>query len=61
MGAGSKTYSTSDNGTPPLSRVLIGQHLIFCWLMSPSSCNLPWKYMPVKYNKRQKAGFPIVT
>ena len=24
-----KTYSTSDNETPPISRVLIGRHLIF--------------------------------
>ena len=24
------SYSTSDNETPPISVVLIGQHLIFC-------------------------------
>ena len=55
------TYSMSDNVTPPISRVLIGRHLIFCWLTSPMCCNLPRKCTPVKYKKRQKAGFPIVT
>ena len=56
-----KTYSTSDNETPPISRVLIGRHLNFCWLTSPPCCNSPRKCTPVKYMKRQKAGFPIVT
>ena len=55
------TYNTSDNVTPPISRVLIGWNLIFCWLMSPMCCNSPRKCTPVKYNKKQKAGFPIVT
>ena len=56
-----KTYSTSDNETPPISRVLIGRHVIFCWLTSTLGCNSPRKYTSVKYMKRQKAGFPIVT
>ena len=55
------TYSTSDNETPPISLVLIGRYLILCWLTSPPCCNSPRKYTPVKYKKRQKAGFPIVT
>ena len=25
-----QAYSTSDNEAPPISRVLIGRHLIFC-------------------------------
>ena len=29
------SYSTSDNETPPISWVLIGRPLIFCWLTSP--------------------------
>ena len=35
--------------------------MIFCSLTSPASCNSPRKCTPVKYKKRQKAGFPIVT
>ena len=54
------TYSPSYNVTAPFSRVLIGQHLIFCSLTSPTCCNSPRKCTPVKH-KRQKAGFPIVT
>ena len=53
-------YSPSYNLTPRISRVLIGQHLIFCSLTSPTCCNSPRKCTPLKY-KRQKAGFPIVT
>ena len=59
--ARSLTYSSSYNLAPPISRVLIGQHLIFCSLMSPTCCNLPRKCTPVKYKAKQKAGFPIVT
>ena len=55
------TYSTSDNVVPPISPVLIGRHLIFCWLSSPTCCNWPRKCKPVKHKKRQKAGFSIVT
>ena len=55
------TYSTSDNVIPPISRVLIGRHLIFCWLTSPTCCNLSRKCTPVKYKVRQKTGFQIVT
>ena len=46
--------------TPPLSRVLTGRHLIFCWLTSPPCCNSPRKCTPVKYKKRQKRlGFQL--
>ena len=31
-----RTYSPCDNVTPPISRILISRHLIFCWLTSPS-------------------------
>ena len=55
------TYSMSENETPPISQVLIGRHLILQSLTSPPCCKLPRKCMPVKYKKRQKAGFPIVT
>ena len=55
------TYSMSENDAPPISRVLIGRHLIFHSLTSPPCCNLPRKCTPAKYKKRQKAGFPIVT
>ena len=54
-------YRTSDNETPPISRVLIGRHLIFHALTSSPYCNSYWKCTPVKYKKRQKARFPIVT
>ena len=56
------TYSPSYNLTPPISRVLIGQHYIFfCSLTAPAGCNSPLKCAPVKCQKRQEAGFPIVT
>ena len=55
------TYSPSYNLISPISPVLICQHLIFCSITSPTCCNSPWKCTPVKYKKRQKAGFPIVT
>ena len=54
-------YSSSYNLTPPISRILIGHHLIFCSLTSSSCCNSPRKYTPAKYKKRQKAGFPNFT
>ena len=56
-----ETYSLSYNLTPPISRVLIGQHMVFCSLTSPKCCTSPRKCMPVNYKRRQKAGFPIVT
>ena len=49
------SYNMSDNETPPISRVLIGQHLIFHSLTSPLCCNSPGKCTPVKYKKRQKS------
>ena len=55
------TDSPSYNLTPPISRVLIGQHSIFCSLTSPTCCNSSRNCTPVKYKKRQKAGFAIVT
>ena len=55
------TYSPSYNLAPPISRVLIGQHLMFFSLTSPMCCNSPRKCSPVKYKNRQKAGFPIAT
>ena len=54
-------YSTPDNETPPISRVMIRRHLIFCWLTSPPCCKSHQKCTPFKYKKRQKAGFLIVT
>ena len=55
------SYSPSCNLTPPVSQVLIGQHLIFCSLTSSPCCNSPRKCTPVKYKEMQKAGFPTVT
>ena len=55
------SHSSSYNLTPPISRVLIGPHLIFCSLTSPTCCKSPRKCTPVKYKARQEAGFPIVT
>ena len=49
-------YSSSDNRAPPISRVLISQHLIFCSLTSSTFCNSPRKYALVKYKTRQIAG-----
>ena len=45
-------YSLSYNLTSPISGVLIGQHLIFYSLTSPTCCNSPRKCTPVKYKKR---------
>ena len=56
----SVTYSSSYNLTPAISRVLIGEHLIFCSPPWPTCCTSPRKCTPVKYKVRQKAGFPIV-
>ena len=55
------TYSTSGNVTPPICRVLIGQHLIFSSLTLPTCCNSPRKCTPVKHKTRQKARFQIVS
>ena len=54
-------YSSPCNLTPPLYRVLIGLHLIFCPPTWPTCCNSPRKVTSVKYKTRQKPGFPIVT
>ena len=54
-------YSSSCNLTPPISRVLICRHLIFCPSTWPTCCNSPRKCARVKYKARQKAGFPIAT
>ena len=53
------TYSPSCNLAPPISQVLIGQHLIFCSLTSPTCCNSPLKCTPSKHKKRQKFGFQL--
>ena len=47
--------------TPPISRVLVGQHFTFRLPTLLRRCNSPRKYMPVEYKARQKAGFPTVT
>ena len=57
----SVTYSSSYNLTSAISRVTIGEHLIFCSRLWPTCCNSPRKCTPVKYKARQRAGFPIVT
>ena len=57
----SVTYSSSYNLTPAISRVLIGEQLIFCSPPWPTCCNSPRKCTPVKYKTRQKVGFPIIT
>ena len=54
-------YSPSYNLALLISGNLIDQHLNFGSLMSPTCCSSPRKRTPVKYKKRQKAGFPIVT
>ena len=58
-----RAYSLSYNYnlTPPISQVLISQYLVFCSLTSPKCCKSPRRCAPVKYKKRSKAGFPIVT
>ena len=53
------SHSSSYNLTPPISRVLIGPHLIFCSLTSPTWCNSPGKCTPVKYKAKQKLGFQL--
>ena len=54
-------YSSSYNLAPAISRVLIGQRLIFCSPTWPTCCNSTLKCTPVKHKARQKAGFQIVT
>ena len=54
-------YSFSCNLTPEISRVLTDQHWILCSPTSPTCCNSPQKCKTVKYQARQKAGFPTVT
>ena len=55
----SVTYTSSYNLTPAISRVLIGEHLIFCSPPWPTCCNSPRKCTPVKYKARQKTGFQL--
>ena len=45
--------------TASISRVLVGQHLRS--KTSQTCCNLSRKCTSVKYKKRQKAGFLIIT
>ena len=56
-----ETYSSSCNLTQPISRILIGRHVIFCLPTWPKCCSSPRKCTPVKYNARQKSGFQILT
>ena len=56
-----ETYSSSCNLTQPISRVLIGRHVIFCLPTWSKCCSSPRKCTPVKYNARQKSGFQILT
>ena len=54
------TYSTSDNVTPPVSRVLIVRHLTFCWWCH--QCAVTHLENVRQSNiRRGKAGFSIVT
>ena len=53
-----RTYSRSDNETAPISEVATGQYFTFHSLTSPPCCNSTRKCTPVKYKKRQQAGFP---
>ena len=53
------TYSTSDNVTPPITRVLIARHLIFDSLTSPTCCNSPRKCTPYNIRKGKKLGFQL--
>ena len=50
-------YSPSYNLTPPISRVVIGQHLIFYSLMSPTCRNSSRKCTPVKSRRGESLGF----
>ena len=56
-----ETYSSSCNLTQPISRILIGRHVIFCLPTWPKCCSSPRKCTPVKYNARQKSRFQILT
>ena len=47
--------------TPPISLVLIGRHLTFSSLTSPTCCNSPRKCTAVKYKARKKAEIQIVS
>ena len=55
-----RIYSTSDNVTPPVSRVLIVRHLTFCWWCH--QCAVTHLENVRQSNiRRGKAGFSIVT
>ena len=56
-----ETYSSSCNLTQPISRILIGGHVIFCLPTWPKCCSSPRKCTPVKHNARQKSRFQILT
>ena len=53
------TYSSSDNLAPPISQVMIGRHLTFCSMTSPTCCNSSLKCTPAKCKARQKVGFQL--
>ena len=55
------TYSTSDNVTPPISRVLIGRHLTFCWWCHQCAVTRLENVRQSNIRRGKKAGFSIVT
>ena len=54
-----KTYSSSDNLTPPISRILICLYLIFSLLTSPTYCNSPRKVRQLNIRRDKKLGFQV--
>ena len=56
-----ETYNSSYNRTPPISRVLIGQHMIFCSLTSPTCCNVTRleNLRQLNITTAQKLGFQL--
>ena len=55
------TYSTSDNVTPPISRVLIVRHLTFCWWCHQCAVTRLENVRQSNIRRGKKAGFSIVT
>ena len=53
------TYNTSDNETPPISRVMIDPHVIFCWLMSPPCWTRLENVRQSNIKKGKKIGFQL--
>ena len=53
------TYSSSDNLAPLISRVLIGLHLSFCSLTSPTCSNSPRKCHQLNISRGKQLGFQM--